>query len=175
MVIASYMAEFTDLEQVWMVVSPQNPLKQQSSLLQDHHRLEMVRLAIGDYRGIKPSRVEFTLPRPSYTIDTLTHLREQHPEHTFVLIMGSDNIATIHKWKNYEAILEQYQIYVYPRPGFVPADGLQHPKVRIIPDVPLMELSSTFIRAAIRERKDIRFMLPQEVYRYIDEMNFYRK
>jgi len=174
LVIAQYMAEFTDLDQVWMVVSPHNPLKPAGSLLQDHHRFEMVRIAIGDYRKLKASKVEFTLPRPSYTINTLAYLHEQHPEHQFVLIMGSDNLATFKKWKNWEQILEHNEIYIYPRPDSDGGDLKNHPKVKIV-DAPLMELSSTFIRKAIHDKKDIRFMLPEAVYNYMDEMNFYKK
>ena len=174
MVIAQYMAEFTDLDQVWMVVSPHNPLKLIGSLLQDHHRFEMVRIAVGDYRKLKASKVEFTLPKPSYTINTLTHLHEQYPDESFILIMGSDNLATFKKWKNWEQILEQYEIYIYPRHGSDGGELKDHPKVSLY-DAPLMQLSSTFIRKAIYDKKDIRFMLPESVYKYIDEMNFYKK
>jgi nicotinate-nucleotide adenylyltransferase len=174
LVIAQYMAEFTDLEQVWLVVSPHNPLKPAGSLLQDHHRFEMVRIAIGDYRKLKASKVEFGLPKPSYTINTLTYLHEQHPEHQFALIMGSDNLATLKKWKNWEQIIEYHQIYVYPRPGVDGGELKDHEKVVWV-DAPLMQLSSTFIRNAIRDKKDVRYMLPESVYGYIDEMNFYKK
>ena len=175
MVIAQYFAEFSDLDQVWLVVSPQNPLKPSNSLLQDYHRFEMVRIAVGDYRKLKASKVEFSLPKPSYTIDTLTYLREQHPEHTFVLIMGTDNLQNFKKWKNWEVILQEHPIYVYPRPGFDGGELINHPNVRLIEHVPLMELSASFIREAIKNRKDVRFMLPRDVYEYLDEMNFYRK
>ncbi len=173
MAIAGYMAEFTDLDQVWMVVTPHNPLKPAGSLLQDHHRFEMVRLAIGDYRKIKASKVEFTLPKPSYTINTLAHLHEQYPQHQFVLIMGSDNLNTLHKWKNWEEILKHHEIYVYPRPGSDAGELSSHPSVKLI-DAPLMQISSTFIRKAIAGKKEIRFMLPEPVYTYLDEMNFYK-
>lgn len=175
MVIAQYLAEFTDLDQVWLVVSPQNPLKPSNSLLQDHHRFEMVRIAVGDYRKLKASKVEFNLPKPSYTADTLTYLREEYPGHIFVPIMGSDNLQNFHKWKNWEAILAEHEIYVYSRPGHSGGDLAEHPKIRLIEGVPLMELSASFIREAIRNGKDIRYMLPQDVYNYLDEMNFYRK
>lgn len=117
MVIANYFAEFSDLKQVWFVVSPHNPLKPAGSLLNDFQRLQLVELAIGDYRKMKVSKIEFGLPKPSYTINTLTHLQEKFPQHEFVLIMGSDNLHTFHKWKNYEQILEYFSIYIYPRPG----------------------------------------------------------
>src|SRR4030095_1813239 len=173
LVIAQYMAEFTDLDQVWLVVSPHNPLKPAGSLLQDHHRFEMVRIGIGDYRRLKASKVEFNLPRPSYTINTLAYLHEQHPSDTFVLIMGSDNLATFKKWKNWEQILEHHEIYIYPRSGSDGGELKNNPKIRMV-DAPLMQLSSTFIRNAIYDKKDIRFMLPEPVYLYMDEMNFYK-
>lgn len=174
MVIAQYMAEFTDLNQVWMVVSPHNPLKKPGSLLQDYHRLELVRIAIGDYLKIKPSKIEFGLPKPSYTINTLTHLHEQHPEHEFVLIMGSDILETLKKWKNWEQILEHYEIYIYPRTGHDGGSLKDHPKVKIV-EAPIMQISSSFIRNSIKDKKDIRYMLPEAVYHYLDEMNFYKK
>ena len=174
MVIAQYMAEFTDLDQVWLVVSPQNPLKPSASLLQDHHRFEMVRIAVGDYRKLKASKAEFGLPTPSYTVNTLAYLHEQHPDYSFVLIMGSDNLATFDKWKNWEQLIENYEIYVYPRPGSDGGKFSHHPKVKLV-EAPLMQLSSTFIRKAIRDKKDIRFMLPESVFKYLDEMNFYKK
>lgn len=174
MVIANYFAEFSDLKQVWFVVSPHNPLKPAGSLLNDFQRLQLVELAIGDYRKMKVSKIEFGLPKPSYTINTLTHLQEKYPQHEFVLIMGSDNLHTFHKWKNYEQILEYYSIYIYPRPGFDGGDFKNHPKVKFI-EAPLMEISSTFIRNAIKSKKDVRFMMPEKVADYIDEMNFYRK
>lgn len=174
MVIANYFAEFSDLKQVWFVVSPHNPLKPAGSLLNDFQRLQLVELAIGDYRKMKVSKIEFGLPKPSYTINTLTHLQEKFPQHEFVLIMGSDNLHTFHKWKNYDQILKFYSIYIYPRPGFDGGDFKNHPKVKFI-EAPLMEISSTFIRNAIKSKKDVRFMMPEKVADYIDEMNFYKK
>lgn len=174
MVIANYMAEFTDLNEVWLVVSPHNPLKPLGSLLQDYHRLTLVKEAIGDYRKIKASNIEFSLPKPSYTIHTLVHLKEKFPQHQFVLIMGSDSLATLHKWKNYEMILADYEIYIYSRPGIDGGLFKDHPKVKFI-DAPLMEISASFIRKAIKEKKDVRFMLPAAVFNYIDEMAFYKK
>lgn len=172
--IANYMAEFTDLEQVWLVVSPHNPLKPIGSLLQDYHRFQLVQTAIGDYKKLKASKVEFSLPKPSYTIHTLTYLKEQYPEHNFVLIMGSDNLSSLHKWKNYELILENYSIYIYPRPNEDGGQFKNHTNVKWI-SAPLMEISASFIRKAIKEKKDVRFMMPESVYNYIDEMNFYKK
>ena len=116
LIIANHMAERDDMDQVWLVVTPQNPLKSNSNLLADYHRLALVKIAIDDNFNLRASDVEFNLPKPSYTVDTLAHLREQYPEHQFALIMGEDNLRTFHKWKNYEVILERHQIYVYPRP-----------------------------------------------------------
>lgn len=174
MVIAQYFAEFTDLAQVWLVVSPQNPHKHSSSLLQDYHRFEMVRLAVGDYLKLKASKVEFNLPKPSYTVDTLAYLREQHPDRSFVPIMGTDNLENLHKWKNWEVILQEHEVYVYPRPGHDGGSLVNHPKVRLVSGVPQMEISASFIRESIAHKKDIRYMLTAEVHTYLDEMNFYR-
>ena len=181
LVIASYMAEFTDMDKVWFVVSPHNPLKEKNSLLKDHHRLRLVNEAIGDNNKLKASNIEFKLPQPSYTINSLAYLKEKYPKYKFVLIMGSDNFATLHKWKNYEQILEQYEIYIYPRKEesekvkkweSVNESGKQ--RIKFI-DAPLMEISSSFIRNAIKNKKDVRYMLPESVYNYIKEMHFYEK
>jgi nicotinate-nucleotide adenylyltransferase len=174
MVIASYLAEFTDLDQVWFVVSPHNPLKDKSSLLSDHHRLQLVRTAIGDYRKLKASNIEFSLPKPSYTINTLSYLFEKHPEHTFALILGADNLETFKKWKNWEQILEAVELYVYPRRDSDGGELLHHPKVKVV-EAPMMELSATFIRKAIHEGRDVRYMLPAAVWEYMREMHFYEK
>jgi nicotinate-nucleotide adenylyltransferase len=173
MIIAGYFSEYTDLDQVWLVVSPHNPLKLKSTLLQDYHRMSLVKIAIGDYRKIKASDIEFKLSRPSYTINTLAHLFEKHPEHTFVLLLGSDNLETFPKWKNYEQILEQVELYVYPRKEIAGSELLKHPKVKLY-SAPLMEISSSFIREAIKSKKDVRYMMPEKVWEYIDEMNFYK-
>lgn len=174
MVIAQYMAEFSDLDQVWMVVSPQNPLKPAASLLQDYQRLHLVELAIGDYNKLKVSKIEFELTKPSYTIHTLAYLREKYPQHQFALIMGADNLETFHKWKDYETILEDHDIYVYPRPGSDGGNLKSHTRVKWT-EAPLMQISSTFIRNAIKNKKDVSFMLPSAVWSYIEEMNFYKK
>lgn len=173
MVIAAYLAEFTDLDEVWLVVSPQNPLKQSAALLADYHRFELVRIAIGDYRKLKASKVEFSLPKPSYTVHTLAYLEEQYPQNQFVLIMGSDNLTSFHKWKNWEYILQNHQLYIYPRPGHDGGELKDHPMIKFV-EAPLMQLSSSFIRKCIQQKKDIRFMLPESVYKYMDEMNFYK-
>lgn len=174
MIIAQYMAEFTDLQQVWMVVTPHNPLKPAGSLLNDYQRLRLVELAIGSYRKIKLSKIEFGLPKPSYTVNTLEYLREKFPQHTFALIMGSDNLQTLPKWKNYEQILSGYEIYVYPRPGSDGGEFKNHPNVKLT-EAPQMDISSTFIRNSIKVKKDVRYMMPEKVFDYIDEMNFYEK
>jgi nicotinate-nucleotide adenylyltransferase len=174
MAVANFFAEFTPLDQVWMVVSPHNPLKPPGSLLQDYHRASLVQLAIGDYSKIKLSKVEFTLPRPSYTIHTLIHLSENFPGYSFVLLMGSDSLETLPKWKNYHRILDDYQIYVYPRPSFTGGELKNHSKVSWH-EAPRIEISSSFIRESLKQGKDVRFMLPEPVWREIDELNFYRK
>ncbi len=174
MVIANHMLEFTDLEKIWFVVSPQNPLKNKTSLLNEKHRLHLVTLAIGDTNKYKASNIEFKLPQPSYTINTLTHLQEKFPQHQFALIMGTDNLKSFKKWKNYEEILKNYELYVYPR---IDADGGElktHKKVKLV-NAPLMEISSTAIRAGIKEKKDMRYFMPDEVWQYIKGMHFYAK
>jgi nicotinate-nucleotide adenylyltransferase len=174
MVIASYMAEFTDLDQVWFVVSPHNPLKEKQSLLKDYHRLRLVDIAIGEYRKLKSSNIEFSLPQPSYTVHTLSYLMEKHKGHDFALLLGADNLETFKKWKNWEQILELVELYVYPRKGSDGGELLHHPKVKVV-DAPMMELSATFIRNAIRDKKDVRYMLPSQVWEYVKEMHFYEK
>ena len=172
--IAGHMLEFTDLDEVWMVVSPHNPLKKKESLLSDTHRLRLVREAIGENARIKASNIEFKLPQPNYTIDTLAYLREKYPAHKFVLIMGTDNLQNLHKWKNYEQLLAGYYIYAYKRPGFDSGKFDTHPSVKVT-DAPLMEISSSFIRQAIKDKKDVRYLLAPPVWQYIKEMHFYEK
>ena len=175
MAIAGYMAEFTVLDEVWMVVSPQNPLKPAGSLLADYHRLRLVREAIGDYyTKVKASNIEFDLPKPSYTIKTLAFLAEKYPEQQFSLIMGTDNLETFHKWKNYEAILEHHNIITYPRIGHDGGELKQHPKVTHA-NAPMIEISASFIRKAIKDKKDVRYMLPAPAFKYMQEMHFYEK
>lgn len=172
--IANYMVEFGGIDELWFVVSPHNPLKQKSTLLPDYQRLEIVNRALGDYSRFKASNIEFSLPKPSYTVDTLAYLDEKYPERQFALIMGEDNLESLHKWKNYELLLEKRKILVYPRPNCNP--GLFHANrnVQFI-NAPLIEISSSFIRQAIKEGKDVRFFMPQKVWEYVDEMNFYKK
>ncbi|MDA9885630.1 nicotinate (nicotinamide) nucleotide adenylyltransferase [Winogradskyella sp.] len=173
--IANYLVEHSDLDQVWFVVTPQSPFKKKSSLLDDHQRLEMVYLATKDYDKLRPSDIEFGLKQPNYTIDTLTYLFEKFPKHEFSLIMGEDNLKSFHKWKNYEQILENHEILVYPRLSDDKTENKfeDHPKIFNI-SAPIMELSSTFIRKNIKAGKNVRPMLPDKVWYYIDEMNFYK-
>jgi nicotinate-nucleotide adenylyltransferase len=171
LIIANYMVEFTDLEQVWFVVSPQNPFKKKKSLLPDYHRLALVREAIIDDNRFRACDIEMKMPVPSYTIDTLTYLREKYPDHTFVIIMGADGLPTFDKWKNYEEIIRTTQRYVYPRPG-ININPVEHPNCVFV-EAPLMEISSSFIRDCIREKKDVRYFLHSRVYEYIRDMHFY--
>ncbi len=172
--IANYMVEFTEIQQLWFVISPQNPFKEEKHLLKDYHRLEMVNLAIEDDDRFRASNIEFKLPRPSYTIDTLTYLQELHPEHEFYLLMGSDNLKHFHKWKNADLILKNCHILVYPRPGDLIQSMELHPNIQLV-NAPLMEISASFIRQAVADGKDIRHFIPPKAYRYLDEMNFYRR
>lgn len=173
LIIANYMAIHTDLKEVWLVVSPQNPLKLKQSLAKDYDRLHLVQLAIGNNPNLKASNIEFGLPKPSYTIDTLTYLKEKYPKKEFVLIMGGDNIATLHKWKNYEIILEHYQIYVYSRPSYNNGALVSHPNVHVF-DAPLMDISASYIRKCIKEGQSIQYLVTNSVYEYLNVSNLYR-
>lgn len=173
MAIANYMVEFTGLKQVWFVVSPQNPFKKKEDLLNDLDRLELVQRAVGDDSRFRATDVEFRMPKPSYTIDTLTSLSQKYPNHHFSLIMGSDNLVNFRQWKNYQEILDHYPILVYPRPGDSPMEPLQHKNVLVI-NAPQMEISSTFLRKAILEGHNMRCFFPDKVWEYIDKLNFYR-
>ncbi|RYE28167.1 MAG: nicotinate-nucleotide adenylyltransferase [Sphingobacteriales bacterium] len=173
LIIARYMASFTDLAEVWLIVSPHNPLKNKKTLANAYDRLEMARLATEDSENIKISDIEFSLPQPSYTIDTLTYLKEKYPEKEFVLIMGADNLESFKKWKNYEVLLNSYKIYVYPRPGASVNDWMDHPSITFT-DTPLMEISSTFIRKAISEKKNVQHFLPDNVLEFIERKSMYR-
>jgi nicotinate-nucleotide adenylyltransferase len=174
MALANYMVEFTDIEKVWFVVSPHNPLKNKESLLDQNQRLHMVNLAIGDSDLFNSSNIEFGLSQPSYTIHTLAHLKEKYPQHTFSLILGQDNLSSFHKWKNFDEILNQHKLFVYPRPNTLSCDLEKHPSVYLT-DSPKVEISSTFIRNSISKKKNMAFFVPQAVWTYIDEMSFYKK
>lgn len=171
LIIANYMVSHSDLDEIWFIVSPHNPHKQKKTLLADHHRLEMVRLAIEDCKNLNVSDIEFKLPQPSYTINSLVHLQEKYPKHKFCLIIGEDNLNTFHKWKNYQEILNISELYVYPRPEN------DDPNVDFsynLVNAPLIGISSTLIREMIKDKKNIQFFVPDKVYKYIDLMNFYR-
>lgn len=176
LIIANHMAEYSDLDQIWMVVTPHNPHKQKNTLLDDYHRLEMVHLATKDYPKIKPSDIEFKLPQPNYTINTLAHLQEKYPNYEFALIMGEDNLNSLHKWKNYEVILQNHDIFVYPRlnSGLIDEQFINHPKIHRV-GAPVIELSSTFIRESIKNGKNVRAILPDNVWAFLDHNLFYRK
>ena len=173
LIIANYFAENTDIDKVWFVVSPQNPFKQKSTLLDEKHRLYMVNLAVEDNYKLEASSIEFKLPQPSYTINTLTYLKEKHPEHTFVLLMGSDNLPGLSKWKNIELILSDHPVYIYTR---------RDPESHTAPikrnfsffKVPLIDISSTFIRESLKNGVSIRYLVPEKVWEYLSEMGFYR-
>lgn len=173
LIIGQYMVEFTDLDEVWFVVSPQNPLKDKKTLLPDLNRLYMVNVAVEDNSSLRSCNIEFHMPKPSYTIDTLAYLGEKYPEHDFVLIGGTDILPTFHKWKNYEQLLSDYKIYIYNRPGYNAGEYSSHPNISFF-NAPLMQISASFIRKAIKAGKEISYMLPEKVWRYIDEMNLYR-
>ncbi|MCQ2959640.1 MAG: nicotinate-nucleotide adenylyltransferase [Bacteroidales bacterium] len=174
LVIANYLLDFSPMDELWFVISPQNPLKEKASLLNDYQRLHLVELAIEDIPHFRASSIEFTLPQPSYTVNTLAHLSDKYPNHSFSLIMGGDNIQSFTKWKNYQRILEEYKIYVYPRPGYdIPEEFKNHKNISIV-QAPLMEISSSFIRNCIKEGKNVQGYMPQTAWKYLDEMNFYK-
>ena len=176
LIIANHMVENSDLDEIWMVVTPHNPFKKKSSLLENHHRFELVYRATENYEKLKPSDIEFKLPQPNYTVYTLAHISDTYQDKDFCLIMGEDNLKSFHKWKNYETILEHHHIYVYPRisEGVVEHQFKNHPKIHKV-DAPIIELSSTMIRNGIKNKKNIKPLLTNEVWQYIDEMNFYKK
>jgi len=174
LIIADHIAQYTDLREVWLVVSPHNPLKEKSSLARDHDRLHLVQLAVEDNPRLKASSVEFQLPKPSYTIDTLTYLREKYPEKEFALIMGSDNFRSIHLWKNYQMLLDHFDIYLYNRPEEEMEDVRQHPRVFIVP-APLLGISSTYIRERIKSGKSVRYLVPEKVFDYLETSGMYKK
>jgi nicotinate-nucleotide adenylyltransferase len=177
--IAGYMKEFTDLDQVWFVVSPQNPLKKKDSLLSDRNRLYLVELAIGKNEDMRSCDIEFYRPAPSYTIDTMAWLNEKYPRHKFALVMGEDNLYTLHKWKNADELVNRFPFYVYPRPDAVRKKNdlldelLLKAKIKWT-KAPLMDISGTFIRNGIKRGKNMSYYLHPAVWKYIEEMNFYK-
>lgn len=176
LIIANHFAEYSGLDQIWMVVTPHNPLKNKKTLLDDHERLQLVNLATENYPKIKPSDIEFKLPQPNYTVNTLAHLQDKFPQHEFSLIMGEDNLNSLHKWKNYEVILKNYAIYVYPRisSDLENSNFRNNPNIHFI-DAPIVEISSTFIRENIKNKKNVQPLLPSKVWEYIDHNNIYKK
>ena len=181
LIIANYMANFTSLDQVWLVVSPHNPLKEKSTLLGDQHRLTLVRISVEENSKLWASDIEFSMPQPSYTAKTLAVLKEKYPNNNFSLIMGEDNLRSFPKWYNYEKILDEYPIFVYPRLRTAAEENhsaveriLTHPNVHMCNDVPVMNLSASFIREGIKNKKDVRYLLTESVLTYIEEMHFYR-
>ncbi|WP_338408421.1 nicotinate (nicotinamide) nucleotide adenylyltransferase [uncultured Flavobacterium sp.] len=175
MIIANHMAEYSGLDQIWMVVTPHNPLKKKDTLLDDYQRLQLVFLATEDYPKINPSDIEFKLPQPNYTVNTLAYLQEKHQQNEFSLIMGEDNLKSLHKWKNYEVILQNHEIYVYPRIS-EESENLEfknNSKIHFI-DAPIVEISSTFIRKNIKNKKNVQPLLPLKVWEYVDHNNLYK-
>lgn len=176
LILANYILENSDMEELWFVVSPQNPFKDKKSLLKDHNRLDMVQLAVKNYPKMRASNVEFSLPKPSYTIDTLTYLHEKYPDNSFALIMGEDNLDGLAKWKNSETLIKNHQIIVYPRVFEGEKKGheyLQNENIHLI-KAPVIELSATEIREMIKLGKNVRPMLPPEVFEYLDGSSFYK-
>ena len=172
MIIANYMVQYTDLDRIWMVVSPHNPFKNRNSLANDYDRLHLLNLAIGDNEKIQSSNVEFSLPKPSYTIDTLTYLYEKYPDKEFALIMGGDNLTSFHKWKNYQQIIAAHDIYVYKRGEHIEHQFSDNPRIKI-QEAPLLNISSSYIRATIQDNKSVQYLVPDNVYAYLKDHPIY--
>jgi nicotinate-nucleotide adenylyltransferase len=172
LIIANHVAQETDLQQVWFVISPQNPFKVNHSLLNEYHRLHLVRLAIADEKNLKAIDIEFRLPKPSYTVTTLQYLEEKYPEHEFAVIMGSDSLQNLDKWKNAEVIMSRYPLYIYTRPGFEIREDL--PIKKTVLNAPLLEISSTHIREMIKSGKSIRYLVPDAVKEEIESNHYYK-
>jgi nicotinate-nucleotide adenylyltransferase len=173
LIIANHILNETDLEKIWFVVSPQNPFKTNHTLLNEYNRLHLLKIATEDDPRMKVSDIEFSLPKPSYTTVTLAHLQEKYPDHSFFIIMGSDSFQNLHKWKNYEAIVKHYPIYVYPRPEF-PVENHVKAKLTIV-NAPLLQISATDIRNLVRQNKSIRYMVPEKVREEIEKGAYYKK
>ncbi len=173
MIIANIVLESTEMEQIWFVVSPQNPFKKNKSLLSELNRIDLVREAIYDDYNFRASDVEFNMPRPSYTVDTLTYLSEEHPDHQFKLIIGGDNLASFSKWKNHDVILENYGLIVYPRPNALPSDLLENKNVELV-EAPEIDISATLIRKMIRDDRSIKYLVPEGVRELIDGRGYFR-
>jgi nicotinate-nucleotide adenylyltransferase len=172
LIVANLMVEAADLQKVWFVVSPQNPFKPAKGLLHEFDRYDMVRASVHDNYKLEVSDVEFHLPKPSYTIHTLVHLKEKHPEKEFSIIIGEDNLEGFTRWKNYKQILDHYGLYVYPRPNAQPSELKTHPNVKFV-DVPMLDISATFIRNCIRKNQSVRYLVPDAVEEMIRAKGFY--
>ena len=173
LIIANHLLNSSDLKRIWFVVSPQNPFKDKENLLDEYNRLYLLKLAIEDDNRMKAVDIEFTLPKPSYTATTLVHLEEKYPDNQFSIIMGSDSFQNLHKWKNYEAIIKNYSIYVYRRLGFEIKNDI-NAKLNVV-DAPFLQISATEIRKMIKEKKSIRYMVPDKVREEIERGGYYRK
>jgi len=171
LIIASHVVNNSELDQIWFIISPQNPLKKEGSLLNEHHRKHLIDLSIEGEKKLRTSDIEFKLPKPSYTIDTMTYLSEKYPKHTFSIIMGSDSFTNIKRWKNYEALLNNYEIYIYERPGFRVKEMIGA-KLTML-QAPLLEISSTRIRELIHSKKSIKFLVPDVVKEEIEKHQYY--
>lgn len=174
LIIAGYMTAYTDLDEIWFVISPQNPFKTEKEITGQETRKEMLKLAISDNPKFRISDIEFEMPAPHYTHKTLDVLREKYTEKQFVLIIGTDNLDAFDRWKNYEKIMEMIDIYVYPRPGFETSRFLSHPSIHLV-QAPLIDISSTYIRESFMENKPVRYMLTENVFDYIIKKGLYRK
>lgn len=172
LIIANIMVEDTELERVWFVVSPRNPFKSSNALLHEFDRLDMVQMAIEDNFNLEATDVEFQMPRPSYTVDTLAWLRDKHPQHTFKLIIGEDNLKSFPKWKNHQVILDDFGLYVYPRPGAESSELMEHQNVQLV-KAPTVDISATFIRKRLKKFKSIRYLVPEKVAEHIEVRKFY--
>lgn len=174
-IMGNHIAEFGPVDEVWFVITPQSPFKQKASLLQNYHRFELAFRATEDFPKLKPSKIEFDMPQPNYTSKTLEKLLEKYPDYEFHLIMGEDNLAGFKKWKNYEYILEHHYVIICPRihQKDISFDLKKHPKIQFI-DTPIVEISASFIRKGVENEQNVKPLLPNKVWQYIDEMNFYR-
>lgn len=173
LIIANHIVQHSDLDKVWFVLSPQNPLKKSNSLLNEYDRLHLVELAVKDNKDFRASNIEFTLPKPSYTIQTLAYLSEKFPNEQFTVIMGSDSYQNLPNWKNYEAILSNYNIIVYQRPGYIISEKDLQGNVQVM-EAPLLEISATHIRQMIQAKKSIRYLVPDAVLEYITANHYYQ-
>jgi nicotinate-nucleotide adenylyltransferase len=170
--LANYLVEFSDLDELWFVVTPQNPLKKKEDLLDDDERLKMVQLAIGDDPRIRVSDIEMHLPTPSYTINTLTALSEQYPDSEFIFICGMDSLQNLKHWREYQRILDNYELLVFPREGYDGGELVNYPSVTVL-KTPILEVSSTFIRQCVKEGRDVRHFMPEKAYVYMKTNRFY--